>query len=470
MTYSRFFVALGGGDEIGASSYLLQVDGKRVLVDAGLRLRGSRVYPDFPFVSQAGMLGLWECDCVCLTHAHLDHSGALPAVHEKAPDVPLYATPPTKDIAAILLRDTVKIAYKRGEFMGDVLLKEYTQEATHNVLDSLNLRSFAQPFEAAPGIQVTFYPAGHILGAAMVLVEIGDFRALFSGDFCGDDQLTIQGYSLPDMLPPIDLMVCESTYAYKGHELDIPLIQQQRDLVEQVVRVVSRGGKVLIPAFAVGRAQEVLALLRHTLARSEFDPFPVWSDGMVNQVCQVYNRHRPYLKPDLCELEGDVLFDAKLGIKPAPFEQGMPDFTTLLGDQPPCCIVASSGMLVNGSRSASYASQLIEGKRNLILFTGYLDEESPGKGLLNAITSKPKFRLNGTEYIVQAKVQRYHLSAHASLDQIVGLVERVKPNQVVFVHGQSGHTARDNLFGRLHYLEQQGIHPVMSRNNRFVIL
>lgn len=311
--YSRCFVALGGGDEIGASSYLLAVDHKRVLIDAGLRLRSSRVYPDFECVSSIGMVALWECDCFCLTHAHLDHSGALPAVHQKAPNTPLYATPPTKDIASILLHDTIKIAHKRGEFMGDTRLREYTEEAIHSALDNLKVRPFTERFEAAAGVYVTFYPAGHILGAAMVLVEINDFRALFTGDFCTDGQLTVAGYSLPHSIAPIDLMVCESTYAYRASESEQTASQQQQHLVEQVAHTISGGGKVLIPAFAVGRAQEILLLLRSSFAQSHLDRFPVWSDGMVNQVCEVYNQHRAYLRPTLDEREGDIFFDRILG-------------------------------------------------------------------------------------------------------------------------------------------------------------
>ena len=470
MAFQRLFVALGGGDEIGASSYLLQANGKRVLIDAGLRLRGSRVYPDFPFVSQIGMLGLWECDCVCLTHAHLDHSGALPAVHQKAPEIPLYATPPTKDIAAILLRDTVKIAHKKGMFQGDVQIRRHSQEAVQNALKNLIVRPYSQSFEAAPDIQIAFYPAGHILGAAMVLVEIGEFHALFTGDFGGDGQVTVPGYHLPDPLPPIDLMVCESTYAYRRQASEKSLVEQQRDLLGNISNTVSQGGKVLVPAFAVGRSQEILLLLRQAFADQQVDPFPVWSDGMVNQVCQVYDKHRGYLRSDSQETIGDVLFDAELGIQPAPFTRGGPDFASQLDKEAPCCIVASSGMLVNGSRSASYASRLIEEKRNRILFTGYLDEESPGKGLLNAIARKPRFKINGKEHTVRADVKRYHLSAHASLDQIVSLVERVKPKNVVFVHGQSSHAAKDSLFSRLHHLATKGIHPVMARNNRPVVL
>lgn len=469
-TYPRFFVALGGGDEVGASSYLLQVGDRRVLIDAGLRLRGDQVYPDFAYVSQVDMLGLWQCDCVCLTHAHLDHSGALPAVHEKAPETPLYATPPTKAIASILLRDTIKIAHKRGHFLGDVLLKEYTEAAMQRALDSLIECPFAEPIEAATGIQVTFYPAGHILGAAMILVEIGEFRALFTGDFSGDGQLTVSGYQLPDTLPPLDLMVCESTYAYKGHESDDPLPQQQLHLMEQVVEAISRGGKVLIPSFAVGRAQEILSLLHQGLAGRWSERFPVWSDGMVNQVCQVYNRFRAYLSPTLRSAEGDAFFDPVLGIQRAPFKPGGPDFVASLDSQPPCCIVASSGMLVSGSRSASYAAKLLEGKRNRILFTGYLDEESPGRGLLKAISRKPRFRLSGKDYTIRAEVQHYHLSAHPSLNQIVELVQRVQPAVVIFVHGQPGHTARDNLYSRLHPLTRQGIHPHVVRTKQRIDL
>ena len=157
---------------------------------------------------------------------------------------------------------------------------------------------FGQSFQAAPGIQATYFPAGHILGAAMVLIEIGEFRVLFSGDFSGVGQLTVDGYALSKNLPVVDVLVCETTYAYKSRE-KINIKEQQQELLKKITETIERKGKVLIPAFAVGRSQEVLLLLRKAMKARIIPKFPVWSDGMVNQVCGIYNEFKIFLHSDL---------------------------------------------------------------------------------------------------------------------------------------------------------------------------
>jgi len=462
----NLFYPLGGGDEIGASSYYLQVNGKQILVDAGLRLKGRLVFPDYSSLSLIGLMGLYECDCVLITHAHLDHTGSLPAVyekiHSKGHKIPIYATPPTKAIANVLLNDTIKIKEVHGEY-GDLAIREFEKHLVEETIQSIHEMEFGLPFEAAPGIRVTFYPAGHILGAAMFLVEIGNFCSLFTGDFCGVGQRTVSDYRLPEKLPEIDLLVCESTYAYR--KTNTLLCDQQEAFILQVEEAIRRGGKVLIPAFAVGRSQEVITMLRQARESGQLrEDFPIYTDGMVNQVCVVYDTNRVFLHPDLRKKRGNLFFSQEGGIQHSPFNFRKSGTVEMFQKSPPCCVIASSGMLIDGSRSAAYASAMIEDAHNTILFTGYLDEESPGNKLLQANSHIKNFRLNHKEYEIKAKILPYHLSSHASLDQILAMVEHVKPRQVIFVHGYADYVNPENLFINFYRWGKLDIRPYIAYN------
>ena len=178
---SSFLVALGGGDEIGASSYLLEVDGKRGLVDAGLRLKGGRHFPDYEFISQIGMVSLNQCDAVFLTHAHMDHSGS-PPVGFHANSQPcqrnshFYNCANKSHYKNPAQRYVERLGLRHEEFVGDLDIQEFEKSITETTLETVQPVKFGQSFQAAPGIQATYFPAGHILGAAMVLIEIGEFR------------------------------------------------------------------------------------------------------------------------------------------------------------------------------------------------------------------------------------------------------------------------------------------------------
>jgi len=458
---------LGGGNEIGASSYLLQVNGKRVLIDAGLRLHGPRAFPDYASLSQIGLMGLYECDCVCITHAHLDHVGSLPAVYyetrSKSYDTPIYATRPSIDIASVLLNDTVKIKRVRGEYVGDIEIHEFEKNLVQETVEAIQDVRFNNSFNAASGIKVTYFPAGHILGAAMILFEIDGFRALFTGDFCGDGQNTISGYRLPEKLPDIDLMVCESTYAYEKSDIDFRI--EHEKFIEEIESAIVQGGKVLIPAFAVGRSQEVIMLLRQAKEFGRISvEFPVYTDGMVNQVCEIYDKHRSFLSKDVANIKGNLFFSNELGIQKSLYDFRKPGTADRLRKPPPCCIIASSGMLADGSRSSDYAKVLIGDPRNKILFTGYLDEESPGHQLL--LQSGRKLH-KWKECNVAAQIVPYRLSAHAPLEQITKLVERVNPRQVVFIHGDADKSEnQDNFFSNSNFFRwgKCNIRPHISRN------
>ena len=227
----------------------------------------------------------------------------------------------------------------------------------------------------------------------------------------------------------------------------------------------------MIPAFAVGRSQEVLMLLRQARESGRLSKeFPIYTDGMVNQICETYNEHRDFLHTTIRDTQGHLFFSKEIGIQVSPYDFRQPSTAKAFQQSPPCCVIASSGMLIDGSRSARYAENMITNACNLILFTGYLDEESPGNKLLQANSNLGNFKLNGKMHNVAARILPYHLSAHASLEQITALVERVNPKRVVFVHGNADYQNPDNLFAKFYEWGKHTIQPTIANNQTPIYL
>ncbi|MBI4865921.1 MAG: MBL fold metallo-hydrolase [Candidatus Wallbacteria bacterium] len=437
---------LGGADEIGASSILVETAGHRVLVDCGLRMGGAKQdpLPDLRAIQDAGGL-----DAIVLTHAHLDHTGGLPVLHAACPDVPVLATAPTWTLLKILLLDAVKIMGSKLDREGELPL--YSQEAVEALLARGTSTRFLEPREVAGGaVTITHYPAGHILGASSVGIESAEGRALVTGDYSVTDQITV-----PGMLPPrlhADVVVTESTY---GDRLHASRPAEERRLVETVGEVVAAGGKVLIPAFALGRAQEVLLALRRAFARKTLKPFPVWVDGMVRSVCCAYADHPDWVSPWLrrqIEKRGNPFFDTDGSVQ----QVLKPSQRAEIAQGPPCCIVASSGMLTGGP-SQQFAAMLAPDPKNFIAITGYQDEEAPGRTLLDLADGRAhELKLSGEIVPVSCRVGRYSLSAHADGGEVASLVGHLRPKDVVLVHGEGqarpalgrsvGPRARDGVY------------------------
>lgn len=416
---------LGGTDEIGASCLLVEIGGKRIVVDCGVR-QGARArdpLPDLALTQEAGGV-----DAVVVTHAHFDHTGALPVIHAAFPGAPVWSTEPTRELVGILLRDSLKIMGNRAEADGDVPL--YPEQAVDSLLARMQGHRFLEPAEIAPNVSVTFFPAGHILGASAVGLESPDGRLLISGDISVADQLTVPGMLAPKFRA--DAVVVESTY---GDRLHANRVAEERRLVEAVEQVLARGGKVLIPAFAIGRAQEVILLLRRAIARKQIAPFPIHVDGMVRAVCEVYAGHPAWLTGALArkvEKKGNPFWGEDDWVRPVRRPEERP--AILAG--PPAVIVASSGMLTGGA-SAFYAAALAADPRNLIAITGYQDEESPGRKLLDLAEGKSSSLFIGRRAVaVACGVTKYSLSAHADSGEIAGLVDRLSPKDLILVHGE----------------------------------
>jgi len=410
-----FFISVGGGNEIGASSYFLSLCGTDILIDAGLRLNSERTYPRYEHLYENGVIdGLWDLSAVLLTHGHLDHIGSLPKVVEEAPLVPVYATAGTKDIVQLQLEDMVRVGERRAQSRPETAAANYMKFQVEQALSNIRTREWGVPVTVG-NAEVTFFPAGHILGAACIYVRSERLNVLITGDFSDFHQYSVDPLSLPEGLD-VDVLITETTYGYQEQSGSAELSLERQTFLAQITDVVFGGGTVLIPAFAVGRAQEVAMILTNAIAVGDLPPIEIYLDGLAKGATAIYEKH------------GRAVFGKY--VKPAPLglHSSKREMTGV--------VISSSGMLVGHSCSSRYAQKLLPRAENALFFTGYLDEDSPGKKLQRLRESRGgHFQFEEKAVPVNALVDTYRLSAHASCAGILGLIERVRPRKVVFVHG-----------------------------------
>jgi Cft2 family RNA processing exonuclease len=439
---------LGGADEVGASCTLVELEGRRLLVDAGIRMGappGSQL-PNFSVLDDTG-----PPEEVLVTHAHTDHTGALPVLAGGLPaDVRIRCTPATKDITRILLSDAVKIMSHKGEQDGELPL--YPPEAADVCIGKMTQVPFLSTVPICGGaLSATWIPSGHILGAASIYIEGPHESILVTGDVSVANQQTIPGMVVPQCRP--DVMIMESTYGNRQHA---DRAQQENGLAHRVAEVIEAGGKVLVPAFAVGRAQEVILILSQAMRKKQIPEFNVFVDGMVRSVNAAYAAFPDDLAPPIRRrvLKGeDPFYSEKVVPVSAPGDRDK----VLSGN--PCCIVASSGMLIGGA-SSYYAERMAPDDKNLIAITGYQDEEAPGRALLDLAQASDRadrvLMLNGNPVPVACRVETYSLSAHADSGELVSLVRRLGPQSVHLVHGDD--EARSALSSELDIHLAGGVH------------
>ena len=291
--------------------------------------------------------------------------------------------------------------------------------------------SFQLPYSILDDLfTFTFYPAGHIAGAACISLRTPEGDVFYSGDFSSFRQRTIEGLRIPKLRP--DIGIFESTY---GNRLHSNRETEENRLIETVKECAEKGMKVLIPSFALGRAQEVLLILQSAMKSKKLPELPVYVDGMVRDINQAYMNHPNDLRLPLARTiqKGNDPFYSDT-VQPVGTADNRSE---LLNQKGRAVFVSSSGMLTGGP-SLEYAKKLVGDENACIIITGYQDEEAPGRTLLNMLKDEEEEKtvtLDGTLYPVKCRVVQVGLSAHSDSAEIMSVIERLSCRRVILVHG-----------------------------------
>jgi Cft2 family RNA processing exonuclease len=410
---------LGAARGIGASCFRVQIGPYEIVLDAGTRPKGSDPLPAFELLERPHL--------IVITHAHLDHIGALPIFHRDFPDVPMICTHGTREIAHVMLTDGLKVQAAKQRQGNEDFQQLFAAEDLDLTLFELQTQPVGVDFSPLPGLTVRFIHAGHIVGAACIYMQYGNRSILYTGDYNTTSSRTTEGLKLAD-LPQADILITESTYGSDTHP---SRRTQESDLIKAIVEIVAAGGNVLIPAFALGRAQEIILAIR-TSALFHSVNVPVYIDGLVREVTDLFQTQLELLPAAVQNFAKtqSPFFSEKSA--PRIISIGSPKERSLAMEHP-SVIIASSGMLIGGA-SIFYAKTLLQRENAAVFISGYTDEESPGR-FLQSLEPGSAIELDGTPLTVRAKIQRFNLSAHADRVGITQVIHRVNPQHLILIHG-----------------------------------
>jgi metallo-beta-lactamase family protein len=426
----------GAAGQVTGSMHLLEAAGGRFLLDAGLfqghRAEARELNLRLPFDPR-------RLDGVVLSHAHIDHSGRLPLLVRNGFHGPIHATPATRDLCAVMLPDAAHIQEKDFEFLQRRGKAGAQSEPLYSLGDAVATQDLmvGVPYRRITHLRkhlaLEFLDAGHILGSATVdirITEAGSHRLVFSGDI-GRSGLPIVRDPEPPS-GPVDTLIIEATYADRTHE---SVADSEARLGEAVRRVAARGGKVLVPAFALGRAQELVYALHQLWRAGKVPDIPIYVDSpLAVDVTTVFRMHPEIFdQRERLVTEESRLFDFPL----VRYVRTVEESKALDTGSGPCVIIAASGMAESG-RILHHLAHGIGDHRNLVLFVGFQAEHTLGRRILEGAD---QVKIFGDEYPVRAEVESINgYSAHADRGELLAWVRRLGgPIRRAFVvHGETG--------------------------------
>ena len=433
----KIHVAGAAGGEVTGSAYYVQTDRAAVLVDCG-QFQGTR---------KSETLNRWlppsrvKLDAVLITHAHLDHVGRLPILAQRGHRMPVYATEATIEMAALILRDSAHILAADAEHKNRKRARAgeapvpplYTPEDAEAAIDLLRPVPYQQPVEIAPGIQAIWAEAGHMLGSASIqlIVEEGGRRKkiVFSGDLGPKSAPILRTY---EPFHEADVVFMESTYGSRDHR---PFAQTVEEFVTIVRDAIASGGKMLVPTFAVGRAQLIAGLLGWMFRNQKARPFPIFLDSpMAIQALEIYAKHRELFDDEALKFiqERPLLEDLRTMKLCVTAED-----SKRVNDQPgPCLVMAGAGMCNAGRILHHFKANLWKPETH-VLIVGYQAAGTLGRQLVDGAETVKIF---GEKIAVKANVHTMGgFSAHAGQTDLLAWLEAIAPSKprVVLTHGET---------------------------------
>jgi metallo-beta-lactamase family protein len=439
----------GAARTVTGSMHEVTVSGSRYLLDCGLyqghRKQAREVNGNLPFPASS-------VDAVLLSHAHTDHTGNLPTLVKNGYAGPVYATPATTDLCHAMLPDSAYLQEKDAEFLKkrkhrrrSIGIEDETEivEPLYSIADAeATLRLFSPrlcslPYRAGPGLTATHIEAGHMLGSTSLYLELSEAgkksRLAFSGDI---GRVNLPIIRDPQPMPPADYAIMESTYGDRLHK-DPGAVKEK--LAEAINRTAARGGKLIAPAFAVGRTQQVVLLLHELFNEGRCPRIPIFVDSpLAVNVTEVFRRH-PYLFNDDTNnflVNGEDPF----GFSQLRYVREVSESKALNDMRGPMMIISASGMCEAG-RILHHLANNIEDGRNTILITGYMAENTLGRKIVD---KQPEVNIFGEPRRLRAEVVKLNeLSGHADQQELLGWLEPMAATlkRVFLVHGENSQSA-----------------------------
>ncbi len=450
-------ISYGAAREVTGSKHMLIVGENKILFDCGMfhghRDEADKKNQEFGFDPK-------ELDAVVLSHAHIDHSGNLPLLVKQGYKGPIFCTSATEDLCKHMLMDSAYIQEREVEYLnekkrrkGDDLVEPlYTQEDAETALGYFRSKKYNETFEPVEGVKVTYREAGHILGAAIVEIEATENgetkKIVFTGDLGRRDLPVLRDPYQPKYA---DILITESTYGNRLHE---PVLEAEEKLAKIINTTIGKGGKLIIPAFALGRTQEIVYAIHKLMDDGEIrSDLPVFVDSpLAVNVTEVFRKHKECYDMETREAFTDNNKDP-FGFDRLKYITKVEESKALNNHQGPCIIIAASGMCEFG-RILHHLKNNIENHRNTVLVVGYMAEHTLGRKILEKQREVKIFRkiynLNCEVEVIDA------YSAHADRSDLLSFATHLDGlKQVFIVHGEE--KAQMDFRAAL---EKNGIHNI----------
>lgn len=422
------FINLTRRIEIGANSYYLESGGRRLVLDSGMhpKFEGEEALPNM------NALGDRRLDAIIISHSHQDHIGTLPVLMGRQPQARVFMTEATADIGNVLLHNSVNVMTRQREETGLTSYPLFTHRGVDRAAELWQSCALRQTYtlsgERVPtnstDTTFEFFDAGHVLGSTGVLLRSEGRTLFYTGDVNFDDQTIAQAAVFPE--EKIDILIMECTRGDTSVPPTWSRAGEEQRFGQALLHAFERGGCVLIPVFALGKTQEVLAML-YKLRREKTLDFPIYIGGLSTKISEIYDRRAQLGRRQLPRLElldelrpfvlnAETIHDAKA--------------------RPGRVYALSSGMMTPKTLSNVFAQRVVDQPRHSVFFVGYADPESPAGILRNArpddqVTLDP----DGTPQRVRCQIEQFQFSAHASRESLIAFAERLAPKKILLVHG-----------------------------------
>jgi len=421
------FVPLGGAEEVGRSCYLIGDGEKYVILDCGISPK-TTIPPRFDLLEGKEILA------VLVSHSHLDHVGALPSLSHKIRDIKIISTELTKKLSRITLEDAIRVQERKG--ITPLPLSSQLEK-------NWETKEYDEEFQLDDGIITTFKDAGHIPGSAQIFINWKGTKIVYTGDACAF-KTNISG-KLEKWTEGSHVIISESTYGEESPKSKGPasVITEEKKLVDEIKRVLGRKGRILIPSFANGRAQEIMYVIANAIEKKEIPRVPCYSVGMLNTMLDIIGEDSAYQKK-VAKIQKHFIpinLPRKISAKPEWCEE----FRVVKENKEPSIIVSTPGMLTTGA-SANLSIKIFDESSGAIFIVGYQDEDSPGH-LLEEVEKGGKFTIGGSTLEVKCEVKKFEIRGHSHPEDLVKMITEASPKLVVFVHGSR--TAQDKMKERI---------------------